>query len=271
MVGRAWPRHGHRGRPFNSVVSLYARAVVVFVNPDPTFGHQADRVFKLYQLAADIRDKYAAGETDTRRVSLNNVAMVANAGTATLRLLDWAKKGGEETLTKALGLAKPGYVNFVAEDLLRSSRLCLLVETQFQIETAFRNILAALGKFAPKLGFYNLAQELLATASTPDAARKLQVLNIAALMGNSMHANGIHHGWKSQNTIETVNGAEFRFEHGQRIQCGSWFHIVTALTASLEILDAIFNTPAVRAIANIPDSYAEQKEAAKELSSRGDG
>jgi len=161
-------------------------------------------------------------------------------------------------LIQALGLTKPEYINPVAEDLLRSSRLFLLVEAQFQIETLFRNILLALGKSADKQGFYNVAQDVLAAAGLPDSTAKLRVLNVPAHMRNSMHANGIHHGWKGSDTVELINGVEFRFEHGKRVQCGSWYHIVTALSASFEVIDEILGSAAVKALGSIPDAYAEQ-------------
>lgn len=123
------------------------------VNPDATLAQQADRVYGLYQQVADIRDRHGAGDTDARRVNLNNVMMAANAATSTLRLMAWVKQGGDVLLIQALGLAKPEYINPVAEDLLRSSRLFLLIESQFQIETLFRNILLALAKPAGQQGF----------------------------------------------------------------------------------------------------------------------
>lgn len=228
------------------------------VNPDASFAQQADRVFGFYQLVADIRDKHRAGDTDARRVNLNNVMMAANAATSTLRLMAWAKQGGDGILIQALGLAKPEYINPVAEDLLRSNRLFLLNESQFQIETLFRNILLALAKPAGKQGFYNVAEDVLAAASVADPATKLRILNVPALMRNSMHANGVHHGWKGSDTIEVIKGVEFRFEHGKRVQCGSWYHIVTALSASFEIVDEILGSAPVSALRVIPDAYAEQ-------------
>lgn len=100
---------------------------------------------------------------------------------------------------------------------------------------------------------------MLTAVSVPDATRKLRTLNVAAQIRNSMHANGIHHGWNGSDTIESIRGVEYCFEHGERVQCGSWFHIVTALTGSIEILDEVLSTPAVRGISIIPDIYAEQK------------
>jgi len=237
---------------------------MAFENPDPTFAHQADRVHGLYQLVADIRDKHSSDETDARRVNLNNIMMAANAATATLRLLWWAKQGGESVMVQALGLSKPEYINFVAEDLLRSTRLFLLLESQFQIETLFRNILIALGKPGGKQGFYVVANELLSASGISDRDAKLHVLNVGALLRNSMHSNGIHHGYMGASTVENIDGVEFRFDHGQRVQCGSWFHIVTALRASVSIVDELLAAPPIKRLAAIPDEYAAQLAAERQ-------
>jgi hypothetical protein len=125
----------------------------------------------LYQRVGDIRDRSSASETDARRVNLNKVMMTANAGMAMLRLLNWAKRDCDGVLIQALGLARPEYINLVAEDLLRSSCLFLLLESQFQIETLFQNILLALGRRADKQRYYNVAKDVIAAA-------KLRVLNV---------------------------------------------------------------------------------------------
>ena len=191
-----------------------------FVNPDSTFGLQADRVNALYQRIADIRDRYSSF-SDARRVNLNNVMIAANASIAILRLLDWASRGGEAILIQELRLTKPEYINAVAEDLLRSSRLFLLVESQFQVEALFRNALIALGRTTIKIGYYNVANDLLGAVGLPNSDAKLHVLNVPALMRNSMHSNGIHQGWRGTDTIEVIRGLEFRFEHGKPVHCGS--------------------------------------------------
>jgi len=64
-------------------------------------------------------------------------------------------------LIQALGLSKPEYINLVVEDLLRSTRLFLLFESQFQIESLFRSILLTRGKPVVKRGFYNVAEQVL--------------------------------------------------------------------------------------------------------------
>jgi hypothetical protein len=231
---------------------------MAFTNPDATFLQQAERVNTLYQRVGDIRDRTSSSETDTRHVNLNNVMMAANASMATLRLLDWAKRGGDGVLIQALGMARPEYINLVAEDLLRSSRLFLLLESQFQIETLFQNILLTLGRRADKQGYYNVARDLIAAAGLADPDMELRVLNVPALMRNSMHSNGIHHGWNGTDTVEVINGVEFHFQHGKRVQCGSWYHIVTALLASFDVVDEVLTSNPVKDLAEIPDRYSEQ-------------
>lgn len=228
-----------------------------FVNPDSTFGLQADRVNTLYQRIADIRDRYPSF-IDARRVNLNNVMVAANASIAILRLLDWVARAGEDVLIHELRLAKPEYIKPVAEDLLRASRLFLLLESQFQVEALFRNLLRALGWTTQTIGYYNVANELLAAAGLPNPNAKLRVLNVPALMRNSMHSNGIHQGWKNTDTIEVIDGLEFRFEHGKPVHCGSWYHIVTALSAGFNIIDELLMSPPIRELVDVADSYSIQ-------------
>lgn len=232
---------------------------MAFVNPDATFAAQAARVNSLLGRIADLRDKYGTEEKDARRVNLNNLMMAANAAETILRMLAWAKeRGGEATIISGLQLTKPEYINIVAEDLLRSSRLFLLLESQFQTEALFRNILLALGRPSGKTGYYAVADEMLSVSSVADKDGKLKILNVPAMMRNSMHANGIHHGYKGSNTVEMINGVEFRFEHEKSVQCGSWYHIVTALSAALGVVDSILASATIGAVKLIPDKYAEQ-------------
>lgn len=226
-------------------------------NPDPTYGHQADRVQRLHELIADVRDEFGHAETDARRVNLNNVLMATGAASATLRLLHWAKfDGGDVHLIAALNLLDPEYINLVAEDMLRSSRLFLLLECQFQFEALMRNVLISLSGERGPQGFYNLARRLIELVQLPEPNEKLADMNVAALMRNSMHANGVHHGQKGSSSVRVLDGIEFRFENGARVQCGHWLHVTTALAASLGVIRAILNAPVVRALEHVPDQYA---------------
>jgi hypothetical protein len=231
---------------------------MAFLNPDPTFGHTADRVQSLHERIADVRDEFGEGETDARRVNLNNVLMATGSASATLRLFHWAKfGGGDATLILALGLAQPAFINLVAEDMLRSSKHFLLLEGQFQFETLLRNVSIALTGGRGAQGFYNLARDVIGRAGLPEPADKLADMNVAALMRNSMHSNGLHHGYQGSSTERLIAGVEFRFVDGERVQCGHWVHVTTALTASLGVVREILASEVVTALHAIPDRYAE--------------
>lgn len=226
-------------------------------NPDPTYGHQADRVQLLNELIADVRDEFGRNETDARHVNLNNIMMATGAASATLRLLHWAKfSGGDVHLISALKLGDPKYINLVGENMLRSSKLFLLLECQFQFEALMRNVLLSLSDERGPQGFYDLAGKVIALTQLPEPDEKLADMNVAALMRNSMHSNGMHYGYKGSSTVRVLNGVEFRFKNGARVQCGHWVHVTTALTASLGVIRAILNAPVVRALERVPDEYA---------------
>jgi hypothetical protein len=103
-----------------------------------------------------------------------------------------------------------------------------------------------------------------APAGVAEAAAKLETLYIPALIRNSMHANGIHHGHKGRSTVVTIDGVEFRFEHEKRVQCGSWVHIATALTGALRVVDEILSCATITGLGVVKDPYAAL--AAKQLS-----
>jgi hypothetical protein len=54
------------------------------------------------------------------------------------------------------------------------------------------------------------------------------------------------------------SGGQTRVEHGKRVQCGSWYHILTALTVSFEIVDEFLGSAPVSALKVILDNYAVQ-------------
>ena len=231
----------------------------MFINPDKTYAEQADRVYTFYDIVGELRDRFGTEETDARKVNLNNIMMAANASIVTLRLMDWTHFQGQDILTQALRLTKPEYLTFVVDDLLRSSRLFLLLESQFQIESLFRNILRELGLSVTQQGYYNVANSILQHLGIADLSQKLAILNVPALMRNSMHANGIHHGWRGSSTSIVIDGIEFKFEHEKKVECGSWLHIVTALKASMKIIEEILTCTAISSLEVVHDTYSKQK------------
>jgi hypothetical protein len=87
---------------------------MAFASPDVTFEDHAARVRGFLGKCCHIRDRHPYLNTDTRRVSMENMARAANASATTLRLLDWANREGVPTLIQALDLVRPEYINLVA-------------------------------------------------------------------------------------------------------------------------------------------------------------
>jgi len=226
------------------------------VSPDLTFAHSADRVQRLHERISDVRDRFGKNDVDARRVNLNNITMATGAAQCTLRLLHWARHGGEPYLVAGLGLAEPAHISIVAKDMLRASKLFLLLEAQFQLEALFRSLIMAVDSEPTPNAFFRLCERIIALAGLDNEGSHVQVLNVPALMRNSMHANGIHAGFKGADTSLMVDGVEFRFVHGAPVECGHWLHITTALMASMAIVENILASATFRGIPLVPDPYA---------------
>jgi hypothetical protein len=76
-----------------------------------------------------------------------------------------------------------------------------------------------------------------------------------------MRSNRIHYGYKGASTVEYIDSVEFRFDNRDRVQCGSWFHIVVAIRASANVVDEILSAAPIESLVRIPDEYASQRAA----------
>ena len=85
----------------------------------------------------------------------------------------------------------------------------------------------------------------------------LNILNTGAQIRNSLHSNGIHHGYKGADFHSNLKGVQYDFINGQKVSCASFPHIAHALESSVEILDKIYSTPDLKSHSFlIPDAYA---------------
>jgi hypothetical protein len=97
----------------------------------------------------------------------------------------------------------------------------------------------------------------LQAAGIADAAAKASVVYVAAKIRNSKHANGIH-----GSPLQRIQWEElFSSSRKGRKSNGSWFHILTALQASIEVSAEVLKSAKVTGIALIEDAYAVQKTA----------
>jgi hypothetical protein len=80
-------------------------------------------------------------------------------------------------------------------------------------------------------GFLDIATKTLQAAGITDAAAKAGVVYVAGKIRNSKHANGIH-----GRPFQRIQWEElFSSSRKGRKSNGSWFHILTALQASIEV------------------------------------
>ena len=68
------------------------------------------------------------------------------------------------------------------------------------------------------------------------------VNEINKIIRNSLHYNGIYHGYKGQSTKVMIDNIEFNFINGKVIQTAGWEHICLAFAKGLEIIDEIFSS-----------------------------
>ena len=162
-----------------------------------------------------------------------------------------------QTIPQLLGLDKVDgkSVQLMGDSLNKTSKLSLILLGQFQIENCIANICNALGVESNSMGFYNKADALLSHCGL--GQDELDVLNTGAQIRNSLHSNGIHHGYRGSNFHSELNGVHYDFTDGQKVSCASYPHIAHALECSLEVLDDVFSAREVKSHASlIPDAYA---------------
>ncbi len=145
----------------------------------------------------------------------------------------------------------------MGDSLHKSSKLSLILIGQFQIENCISNISKALGISSGNKGFYKKTEMLIDHLGF--AYDKLETLNTGALIRNSLHSNGIHHGYQGKSSHFKLEGVQYDFYHGKKVSCAALSHIAHALECSLEVLDEIISSSQVKSYTGlIEDTYVAQ-------------
>jgi hypothetical protein len=159
-----------------------------------------------------------------------------------------------EDFKRLVGMTS-GTAQDASEILEKMQRLGFLVMFQFQVENLLANLLRETQGKSKAKGFFKIAEEIV--SSLPNPQRKLELLNTPALIRNSLHTNGIHHGYNSQSSKVTIDGHTCKFDHLQKVNCAGWGDIALACNESISVVEEILNAPAVRALVGpIMDHYA---------------
>ncbi len=226
-----------------------------YVDPK-SYKESAERVLVLAERLLLIKRAGHYSDEDARGVALTNCRSVSLYAVMILNILTIGeeRKISSDDFKRLVGLTR-GQARDAGDILEKTTRLAFLVLFQFQIENLLRNLLHEVNGGDPLRQFYNLAREFTQTLSDP--TRKLEIMNTAALIRNSLHANGVHHGYRGSSTFLEISGCRFEFRHLQKVSCAGWGHIVVALDASTSVVEEILNLPQVRSLHEpVMDQYA---------------
>lgn len=123
-----------------------------------------------------------------------------------------------------------------SEDLMLDYlRNTLTTKIHFKIENLFTNILMTFS--VKKLrGFSQISDATLGLAGLSTSGREKRTLTVLANLRNSYHANGMHNN--SDLSIQ-IDGINFDFVKGKRVECAGWRHIVTVIQSNISVLEAV--------------------------------
>lgn len=225
------------------------------MNHTISFKQSADLVLELGERLLEIKKTEGYSDEDARGAALSNCQYAALSAVMTLNILSMGEEGriSGDDFKKLIGM-KTGDLQLAADIWEKVTRLGFLVVYQFQVENMLRNIIRELGLPELGQGFYQVARAI--TDLLPESGRKLELLYLPAMIRNSLHANGIHHGYRGSSTSIVLDGVSFDFTHMEKVSCAGWGHLSIALNAAADIVEEILQTPAVQALEDpILDQY----------------
>ncbi len=227
--------------------------------PASSHGEEATRFLTFRNLCVSLGKALALPDEDARALVFNNVRSIAEGTVGILNLLHhWGSSPGKEMIPALVGIYPKviqSEINMMATSMLNLARLGFLFTAQSQIENGARNLARGLGTVDPSLGYYRLIQQIGAAVGLTTGQR--EALQVPAELRNSLHNNGVFHGYQGNDIVVTLNGCQFDFLHGQTVRCGSMSHYAAAFSGAIEAFFDLCRTPAVQAI-QVPlmDHYA---------------
>ncbi len=226
---------------------------------------QAECVASLVLKTEDVRTRFGYSDQDVRSVVLNNVRSIAYSTQMVLNLLDSWCIGNEAVrvaIPQLLGMTRVGdrSVKIARNTLHKTAKRSLIILGQFQIENCLSSLARELNLKRSNRGFFPLTKSLVALLGLPGAL--VDELNVAALIRNSLHGNGIHSGYKGRDTVTTLDNVTYQFLHQQRVSCATVEHIAHALESSITILATVFGAQQVSVLKDpVIDQYLRRLQA----------
>jgi hypothetical protein len=137
-------------------------------------------------------------------------------------------------------------------EYLRNS---LTTKIHFKIDNLLKNVLQALKAMPGKTGFWYISDAILEEVGLGRTGKEKKILSVLANLRNSYHSNGIH---KNESLSVQVEGMQYDFCRGNRVECASWHHIIVIIGANISVLESILLSTKVSRLRDneIPDLFA---------------
>lgn len=147
------------------------------------------------------------------------------------------------------GVCDEDSVRVSVRDFDLFAKIGFLAAVQFYLENMIQTTLNAVPGTSTQSEFGAAAKEILKVAAVQDQERKLQILNVLAMIRNTMHREGVQ-SWPDETVV--VGNYTYEFKKGEAIVCSSWPHIYNALLHSLDVYEEIMLSHRIRAVAHVP-------------------
>lgn len=220
-----------------------------------TYKEIAEELLNFGNRLLKLKTSFGFSDEDARETAITNSRIAFNNSLMILNILNVRAEDrcSDDDFRKLLGLAS-GSTQHAADFIEKMQRLSLVVFYQFQIENMLSNLHRELPSGSSKSTFYGLAEYFVGKLGIQ--TNKLDYLNVPALIRNSLHSNGIHHGYQGQSKSVTIGNLVYDFKHTEKVSCAGWNHIVVALSASIDCVEEILKLPEVASLQDpVMDHY----------------
>lgn len=229
---------------------------------ESSYKDHAKCIKSLVDTCTTIIDKHKYSDEDIRTIAFANIRSIGCSSILITNLLDSWTIGDEiirQSIPQLIGLTEvtEKSVKLARESLQKTTKLSLILLSQFQIENFLHRVANAIGCTLKGNGFYNKISNLITFLGLD--INLVDELNVPALIRNSLHSNGIHRAYKNKDFEINLDGVDYEFIHAKKVSCASMPHIAHALENSVRILDQILDHKKIKDYKNeINDEYRIQ-------------
>lgn len=229
---------------------------------EKSYKDHAKCIKSLIDTCTTIIAKHKYSDEDIRTIAFANMRSIGYSSILITNLLDSWTIGDEmirQSIPQLIGLTEvtEKSVKLAGESLQKTTKLSLILLSQFQIENFLHRVANTIGCPSKGNGFYDKTSNLISFLDLD--TNLIDELNVSALIRNSLHSNGIHHAYKNIDLKINLDGVDYEFIHERKVSCASMPHIAHALENSARILDQILDHKKIKDYKNeIHDEYRIQ-------------